>query len=151
MPPNKKPYALIAIGVVVLLSVVEFGLSHYRGTLGCVMFVNEGAEPIENLRVVLDDQVAEVSRIEAGASAKIYLSGHGKNILRVKYRQKGSPLTGFEIAEFDPDALVKESFQLVLRIRPNEFERYQDDADPSLLERFTSRFKRWFMTSLESQ
>jgi|GEM_PF-2504621 len=146
----RKPYCLFALGVLLLLGTIEVGLSYYRGSLGCVLVINEGTEPIEDLRLLLNGEEAKVTWIEAGGAAKVYLGGSGKNDLKLKYRQRGSPLTGFEIAGFEPEALAKDGFRLELRIRPDEFERSFEDEDPSMLVRVASGAKRWLVESLES-
>ena len=149
MPP-KKPILLVTLGVVLLIGGIEAGLQFFRGSLGSVLLINEGTEPIEDLRVTMEGEEAVVPRIEAGESAKVSFGGHGPKPLKVKYRQKGSALTGFELPSFDPDSLRKENFRLVIRIRPDEFERYQDDDDPSLLMRFTSGAKQWLSESVQT-
>jgi hypothetical protein len=94
--------------------------------------------------------VATVATIGDGAAAKVYLAGRGKATLTVTFQQKNNPLSTFEIPTFDPAALQREGFTLVLVIRQNEYERYQDDGEPSFLSRLAAQSKGWLEKSLES-
>ena len=53
----------------------------------------------------------------AGDSVKVRVAARGKETLKLKYRQKGSALTGFDVTGFDPPALAADRFMLVLNIR----------------------------------
>ena len=74
---------------------------------------------------------ARVAAIEPGGSARIALHGHGPETLRLSFRQADNAMTGFQVQGFDPAQMRRDGFKLVLRIRPNEVERAQDDAEPT--------------------
>jgi hypothetical protein len=146
---RKKRYLWIGCGLLLLLG-VEIGLNALRAPVASVRVVNDGPEPIEGLHAVCGSSEGWVSRIESGASALVPLSGRRANALKLTYRQKGNAMSAVEIPAFDPEALSKEGFLLVIRIKTNEYERYQDDAEPSRWGRIASNAKRWLEEALEA-
>lgn len=147
---RRNRYLAVGCAAALLLVGAEVGLNAILGPVAGVQLINAGAEPMERVRVIHQGQEAWVGRIEPGASATVRVRGRGKAALIVDYQQRGSALSNFEIAAFDPDALSREDFMLVLRIRPNEYERYQEDGEPSTLRRLLSRARNWLEESLRS-
>lgn len=141
----------LAIGtVVVLLAGLEVAYRFWWSPMACVSIVNQAGEPIEDLQLECDGQVARVPRIAVGESANVYVTGRGMPTLKVTYRLKGSTLPGFQVSGFHPAALRKEGFKLVIIIRQDEWERYQEDADPSLIGSLAGHARRWLVDSLLS-
>ncbi|SIN99233.1 hypothetical protein SAMN05444166_1944 [Singulisphaera sp. GP187] len=139
------------IGIVVsLLVAAEVGLQSLRLPAASVRVVNQGGEPIKNLRLVSGRSEATVATIPDGESANLVLEGRGKQTLVVSFQQKNNPLVNFEIPVFDPAALHRDGFSLVIVIRQNEFERYQDDGDPPRWSRLATGAWHWLEKSLES-
>lgn len=148
MPRRKRNLTIVA--VLLVLVTVEVALRAVRDPIACVEVVNQGGEPIENLRLTWDQNAATVATIEDQGATKLFLGGRGQTLLTVEFQQKDNPLTHFEIPAFDPAALEREGFKLVLVIRRNEFERYRDDGEPSWLSRLATRAQTWLEQSLES-
>jgi hypothetical protein len=92
---------------------------------------NAGVEPILGLTLTAGASRASVPRIEPGGVARLYLGGRGVHTLRMRFNQKGNALGAYEQPGFDAALLNRDSFKLVLRVRTNEVERYQDDGDPA--------------------
>ncbi|WP_406700627.1 hypothetical protein V5E97_17665 [Singulisphaera sp. Ch08] len=141
---------LTILTLVLVLVATEVGLQLFRLPVGTVRVVNEGGEPITNLRLVSGSSEATVAKLPEGEAVMLSLRGRGKQTLVVTFQQKNNPLSNFEIPIFDPASLQSEGFTLVLVIRQNEYERYQDDGEPSMLSQLTSRTQTWLVKSIES-
>jgi hypothetical protein len=128
---RRTRWILIVLAILALLVAAEVVLTLARGPQAMVQIENTGAEPIEGLVLVLGASRAEAPRVEPGAKTKVYFTGRGPQPLRLSFRQRGNPLTGFNYPGFDPEQLSRDGFKLVLRVRPNEVERFLDDAGPS--------------------
>lgn len=146
-----KRYLLAGCALVLALVGGELGLRQLLAPVASVQVINAGREAIEGLRVESGQSQAGVHRIEPGESARLHIRGRGPSTLRLSYQQRGSALTNFEVPNFDPPALAREGFMLVLRVRENEYERYQDEDEPSTLSRLGSTLKRWLEDSLKSE
>lgn len=125
----RRLYVFLAI--VALLIAAEVGLNLLRGPAGCVEVVNEGSDPIEGLVLTCGTERQDVARVPSGTSAHIYLGGDGSKPLVLKFRQRGNVLGTYEVPGFNAGYLRRDGFKLVLKIRPGEVERYQDDEEPS--------------------
>ena len=138
----------IIVGVVLLLVGAEVGLRRLSAPSGSVVVGNQGEYPIEGLVVTSGGSRASVARIAPGEVARIWLDGRGKHPLRLTFRQRGNAVTSFEVPEFDPAMLHNDGNRLVLNVRPNELERYQEEDDPSMLRRGAESLwdwiQRWF-------
>jgi hypothetical protein len=91
-----------------------------------------------------------VGRIAPGETAKLFLVGLPKTPLKLTFRQRGNALTSFELPEFDSALLRKDRSRLVLNVRTNEVERYQEEDDPSPLRRGARGAWDWFERWVES-
>lgn len=141
----------LTIAAVVLLGVVvEVGLQSLRSSVACVRVVNQGGAPITHLRLVSGQSEATLDSLPAGETANLFLDGRGRQTLIVTFQQQGNALSNFKIPIFDPASLQREGSSLVVVIRPNEFERYQDEGEPSRLSRLGSWLWSWLEKSLES-
>jgi hypothetical protein len=117
--------------VAAALVAAEVGLNLARGPEACVEVVNGGAEPIERLTLSCGSSRASIDRIAPEGTARLYLRGRGVHPLVMRFTQKGNALGVFEYPAFNPGQMSAEGFKLVLRVRTNEVERFQDDSDPS--------------------
>jgi hypothetical protein len=128
---RRKRGILVVLGLFALLVTAEVALNVWRGSQVCVEVTNQGAVPIDDLVLSLGTSRASAGRVEPGASARLYLTGRRQTTLLMTFRQRGNPLGSYQVAGFDPALLNAEGFKLVLNVRPNEIERFQDDADPA--------------------
>jgi hypothetical protein len=122
---------LIVIAILVALVGTEVGLNLWRGSEAMVQVENVGADPIDDLVVTCGDNRVVVGRVSPGESAKVWLRGHGPRMLQLTFSQRGNALGSFQLPGFDPADMNREGFKLVLRIRPNQVEKFQDDAEPA--------------------
>ena len=147
---SRRKRNLLLGSIVLLMVAVEVVYYNLGARTGCVSVVNQAGGPIENIRLECAGNVVTVARLDVGETANVYLPGQGNLNLKVAYKLAGSALSGFVVNGFNPADLRKESFKLVLVIRQDEWERYQDDAEPSLMANLAGRAQRWLEASLDS-
>lgn len=123
--------AVVVLSVLLGLAGIEVGLNGLRGPQALLLIENLGPEPVGSLVVSLGDRRFPVAEIVPGGTARVSLSGRGPETLRLSFRQAGNAMTGFQHSGFDPAQMRRDGFKLVLRIRPNEVERAQEDAEPT--------------------
>jgi hypothetical protein len=146
-----KPKGLL-ISVVVLLSLVglELVLSSLKPPDAAVRITNMGETPIVDMRITFGDGVVVVGTIAPQDSAVVHFSGRKKDALKVSFSQLDNPLSGFEVADFDPSALRRQGRELALEIRMNEYSRAQvTDETPTTLSRLTQNLWSWFGADVE--
>lgn len=142
---RRTVHKLILLSIVVLLVGAELALNLWRGSQACVQVENLGEQPMENVVLTCGSSRTTVPRIDAGRVVKLYLSGDATNTLSMNFRQKGNAMTGFQMPGFNPAQLNREDFKLILRVRTNEVERFQDDREPSTpLGRVLRDLRAWF-------
>jgi len=149
MSRRKRHITLIA-GLLLLLLVTELGLKAIQPPVAAVRIVNEGGAAIENLQLTTGTARAVLATIPDRSSATLHVASRGKGPLTITFQQKDNPLDTIEIPSFDPAALQREGSILVLTIRPNEYERFQDEDVPSRLSQFALRAQGWLEKALES-
>ena len=65
------------------------------------------------------------------------------------FRQRGNALTAIEVPDFDPAMLHREGFKLVINVQTNQFERFQEEAEPSPPARLGRNLWSWLERSLQ--
>lgn len=141
--------AVVALAMTAGLIVTEVVLNLLRGPEGMVQIENAGAEPIEGLVLTFGGRRTAVPQVAPGATARVFINGRGTDTLQLSFRQRGNPLNGYQTQGFDPELLQRGGFKLVLRIRPNEVVRYQDDAGAATpLGRAVQNLWQWFLKGL---
>ncbi len=146
-----KRNLIVAVALLLLVVTAEVTLNLWRPPLARVQVVNEGATTIEDLQVSYGRDKAGVARIAPGESSHLTFAGWRRRDLRLKFKQRDNALTEFEVVEFDPPALSREGFKLVVIVKPNAFERGQeDDAAPSARGRIFEVIGGWLERALKS-
>ena len=146
-----KPRGLL-IFVLVVLSLVglELILSGLKPPDAAVRITNMGETPIVEMRIAFGDSVVAVGTIAPQESTVVHFSGRKKGVLKVSFNQLDNPLSGFEVADFDPSALRGQGNALALEIRMNEYSRAQvTDESPTTLGRLTQNLWSWFGADAE--
>jgi hypothetical protein len=118
---------IVLISLAVLLLAVEIVVRFAVSSRASLQIVNDGDAVIENLIVSFPGSQVAVGHLGAGDSAQVWLSGNEKGTLALSFNQKGNPMQGFQVQDFDPRELRRDGFRLVLRVRPNEVTKYMDD------------------------
>lgn len=145
---------IIALTVIAgLLAAVEVGVRRWTRPRACVKVVNETSETVRDLVVTYDDSRIAVGDLPAGQSTHLWLSAGRPGPLKVEYRQKNNALQGFEIADYDPAACIKDAFKQVVVIQTNQYQRYIEDDETRRKEQESlgSRFLRWLSSEVDER
>ena len=78
--------------------------------------------------------------IAPGGKSKVWFSGAGEGPLNLEFTQKGNPLKGFNVDDFDPIEHRRDGTRLVLVVKSDQVERYVEEDDsvkspPRMLDR----------------
>lgn len=140
---------LILIGLVMPLLAVELGVWFTRQPRGCLRLVNQGTTPIEGLSVSFDANEVAVDRLGAGEAATVWLDGGRQGTLSLSFQQRGNPMKGLQVPDFNPREMSRNGLKLVLEIRTNEVTRYMEEREPSTpLSRLGARLLGWLAAEL---
>ena len=140
----------VLIGLIILLVGVEIVVRIVQPSRTSVQIVNAGDTPIENLVVVYGGSRVGVGTLPAGESTQVWLTGSGKGTLSLEFTQAGNPMSGFQIADFDPRSMRRDGLKQVLTIMPNQVMKYMDDEDYSTpLGRLGGRISDWVSAELD--
>jgi hypothetical protein len=140
---------LVFLGVALMLAAIEIGYTLWRGSLACVQVENLGTEPIQSLVLTCGSSSASTQILPPGGSVRLFLAGNVRGTLSIAFHQKGNAMTGFQVPGFDAPSMTSDGFKLMLRVRSNEIERYQDDLEPTTpLGALVHDVKAWFWESV---
>jgi hypothetical protein len=65
--------------------------------------------------------------------------------LNLEFNQKGNPMQGLQIQEFDPEENLNNNMKLVLLVKANRVERFvEDDESTSPWKSLKESFTGWF-------
>ncbi len=145
---------IIALTVIAgLLVAVEVGVRRWTRPRACVQIVNETSETVRDLVVTYEDSRIAVVELPAGQSARLWLSAGRTGPLKVEYRQKNNALQGFEIADYDPAACIKDAFKQVVVIQTNQFQRFLEDDETRRQEKESlgSRLLNWLNSEVDER
>jgi hypothetical protein len=128
---GRKRGVLIGVGVLAILTAAEVALEWARSPQACVLVENLGDAPIEDLVLTAGAAREAVAPVGPGATAVVYVAGRAPATLQVRFRQRGNAMTSYELPGFDPPEMSRDGSRLVLKVRPNEVERFQEEGDPT--------------------
>jgi hypothetical protein len=121
------------LGMLLLLLTVgaEVGVRSWNASKASVQIVNQGESTMDDVIVTYGSTRVAVGKLAAGQSTNVWLTVAGKGTLSLDFKQKGNPLNGFQVPDFDPTENLANSFKLVLIVKDNRVERFMDDEQPS--------------------
>ncbi len=67
----------------------------------------------------------------AGRATNLWFTAAGKGTLSLEFHQKGNPMSGFQVPDFDPTENLANSLRLILIVKDNRVERFMDDEQSS--------------------
>jgi hypothetical protein len=141
--PRRRWIVAIAV-LVTLLVAIEVAYRQWARPKACVQVINRGEGVIEDLVVVYGDTRMPAGRLATGQSAQVWLTAGPPGPLRLEYRQKGNPVQGFQIPDYDPAQNIQGAYKLVLEIGSNQVQRYvEDDETRKQDETVVERIMRW--------
>jgi hypothetical protein len=144
---------IIALSLfIVLLVGAEITLRRWQSPRACVQIINKGTATMENVVVAYNGTTIPVGQLRMDASTHVWLTAGPKGLLKLDFRQKGNPLQGFQVVDFDPMQNLKDSFKLVLVITPKQVERFvEDDEFQQKKETLVERLRSWMSSEIEPE
>ena len=121
----------IILGAVLLLLTVgaELLVRPWNSPRGRVQIVNQADAAMDDLVLNYAESRIAVGRLKAGQSTTVWFSTAGKGTLTLEFNQKGNPMKGFQVQQFDPKENLRSGLKLVLVVKDNQIERFMDDDD----------------------
>jgi hypothetical protein len=147
---KRLKWVVIAAVLLLVAGAAEFVVHPWKTSKGCVQIVNQGDAPIEDLVVSYSGTKVNLGHLPPGQSRQAYFTVSKLGRLTLEFKQRGSPLTGFEVADYDPAVNVQDGLKLVLFIKKDQVERAVDDDDTAKArESLIERVKTWFFPELK--
>jgi hypothetical protein len=141
--PRRRWIVATAV-LVALLVAIEVTYRHWVHPKACVQVINRGEGVIEDLVVVYGNTRMPAGRLATGQAVQVWLTAGPLGPLRLEYRQKGNPIQGFQIADYDPAQNIQDAYKLVLEIGNNQVQRYvEDDETRAQDETLGQRIMHW--------
>lgn len=132
--------------LVLAAGAAEMAVHPWRASTGCVQIVNQGDVAIEDLVLSYSGTKVRLGRLGAGESSQAWFSAAKLGPLDLAFRQKGNPLPGFRVEDFDPATNIREGLKLVLYIKNDRVERAVDDDDTvKARENTIQKLMNWFL------
>jgi hypothetical protein len=121
----------IILGVLLLLLTVgaELLVRPWNSSKGRVQVDNQGDAAMDDLVVNYGGTKVRVGRVATGQSANVWFTVGSKGMLTLEFNQKGNPMNGFQLEEFDPAENLANGFKVVLVVKNNRVERFMEDDD----------------------
>jgi hypothetical protein len=127
----------------------EFLVGRLRTPKGCVQIVNQTDAPIEDLVATYNGTDVAVKRLKRGESVNIWFTAGKPGVLNLNYEQKGNPLNGFGVPDFDPIQYRRDGLKLSLTIRGNLVERsVEDDETTTVIQNLGERMSQWIKSQI---
>ena len=82
---------------------------------------------MDDLILSYGETKVRVGGLGAGRSTNVWFTAAGKGTLSLEFNQKGNPMKGFQVQDFDPAENLTNGFKLVLVVKNNRVERFMDD------------------------
>jgi hypothetical protein len=147
---NRRKWIIVAVVLVVLAGAAEFAVQPWKVPKGCVQIVNQGDAPIEDLVLSYAGTKVVMGRLGTGQSGHAWFTGDKVGPLILDFKQKGNPMSGFQIADFDPGANIRDGLKLVLFVKNDQIQRSVDDDDTvKARENLIERVKLWLFPELK--
>jgi hypothetical protein len=140
------------MGAILLLlaGAAEMMVRPWKASKGCVQIVNQGDAGIEDLVLSYSGTKVRVGHVAAGQSSQAWFTAGNLGPLKLEFLQKGNPLTGFQVADYDPASNIRDGVKLVLFVKKDQVERSVDDDDSvKARETVIERVKDWLAPELK--
>jgi hypothetical protein len=141
---------IILICLVCLALGIEVVVRFAGPSKASVKIINGADSMIEKLVVSFGGSQIALGSLAPGDAAVVWLSGSKKGTLDLAYTQKGNPVAGFQVSDYDPRALRRDGLRQVIQIKPNEVMKYVDDEeDGTPLGKLRGRVSDWIYGELD--
>jgi hypothetical protein len=123
----------IILGALLFLLTVgaELLVRPWNSSKGRVQIDNQGDAAMDDLILSYGGSKVRVGALGTGQSANVWFTAGRKGTLALEFKQKGNPMTGFQVEDFDPAENLANGFKVVLVVKNNRVERFMDDDHPS--------------------
>ena len=103
----------IILGVLLLLLTIgaELLVRPWNPSKGRVQVVNQGDATMDDLVVSYGETKVRVGGLAAGQSTNVWFTAAGKGTLSLEFNQKGNPMKGFQVQDFDPAENLANGFK----------------------------------------
>lgn len=140
---------ILLVASIVLFLGIEVAIRGLRDPKTCLEIINKGDSPIVDLIVSIEGSRVAVGTVPAGGRTHAWISGSRKGTLTLAFTQKGNPVSGFLVDDFDPRQMQHDGLKMVLEIRPNEVQKYMEDDDsPTGTGGLGGRIRDWISAEL---
>ena len=137
---SRRKAVILGILIVAVVLGLEWTFRYGSAVTGCAQVVNEGVEPMEGLVARYAGTSVNLGRLAPGETTKVWFSGAGRGALTLEFTQKGNPMKGFKVDDFDPTEHRRDGSRLVLVVKSSQIDRYVEEDDgirsaPRMLDR----------------
>ena len=137
---SRRWVIILCVLIVTLAAGLEWALRYWGSQTTSALVVNEGTESMYEVFASYADTRISLGTIAPGEKSKVWFSAAGRRALKLEFTQKGNPLSGFKVDDFDPMEHRRDGSRLVLVVKNNQVERYIEEDDsvkspPRLLDR----------------
>jgi hypothetical protein len=137
---SRRWIIILCVLIVALAAGLEWASRYWGSQTTSAQIVNEGTEPMHEVFASYADTRISLGTLAAGDKSKVWFSAAGRRALKLEFTQKGNPLTGFNVPDFDPMEHRRDGSRLVLVVKNNQVERFVEEDDsvkspPRLLDR----------------
>jgi hypothetical protein len=138
------------VSMTILILGLEIAVRFSQSARTGIEIINAGDSLLQNLVITFEGSHVVVGDVAAGQSAHVWLSGIAKGTLTLSFTQAGNPMSGFQIADFDPRSIRRDGLKQVVQIKSNEVVKYMDDEESSTpLARLRDRIRDWVSAELD--
>ena len=113
-PMTRRKWIILGALLVLLSIGAELVVRPWNSSKGCVQIVNQGDDPMDDLILSYGGTKVRVGGLGAGQSTNVWFTIGGKGTLNLEFKQKGNPMTGFQVPDFDPAENLADGLRLVL-------------------------------------
>jgi len=147
---SRQKWIIVAAVLLIFAGAAEVAVHPWKVSRGCVQIVNQGDAAIEDLVLSYSGTKVRLGRLAAGQSSHAWFTAGKVGPLDLEFQQTGNPMTGFQVADFDPASNIGDGLKLVLFIKKDKVERAVDDDDTvKARESLIQRVKDWLLPELK--
>jgi hypothetical protein len=143
---TRRNWIILGVLIVLLTIGAELLVRPWNSSKGCVQVDNQGDAAMEDLILSYGETKVRVGGLGVGGSTNVWFTVAGKDTLSLEFNQKGNPMKGFQVQDFDPAENLANGFKIVLVVKNNRVERFMEDDQSttplkSLMESITGMFE----------
>jgi hypothetical protein len=143
---TRRNWIILAVLFVLLTIGAEFLVRPWNSSRGCVQVDNQGEAAMDDLILSYGETKVRVGELGPGRSTNVWFTVAGKDTLSLEFNQKGNPMRGFQVQDFDPADNLANGLKLVLVVKNDRIDRSMDDDQSttplkSLVESITELFE----------